>query len=71
MEQTTKTPAPDTLLTDVEIARFAKRSPRTFRLWRQLGTGPKFVRLGERGIRYKWSDWQDYISGRTVNPAEM
>jgi hypothetical protein len=60
---------PDTLLTDVELAKRAQRSARTIRLWRQRGIGPKFVRLGERGIRYKWSDWQDYVSARTVDPA--
>lgn len=70
MEQTMN-PAPDTLLTDVEIARFAQRSPRTFRLWRQRGIGPKFVRIGERGIRYKWADWLAYVGKNTVDPAAL
>lgn len=57
---------PEALLTDVELAKLAKRSPRTFRLWRQKGTGPKYVRIGERGIRYRWGDWLAYVGQNTV-----
>lgn len=64
------TPNPDELITQEELAQFAQRSPRTLRLWRVRGVGPKYVRIGGRGIRYRWADWLTYIEGSTVDPKE-
>jgi hypothetical protein len=41
-----------------------KNSPRTLESWRLNGIGPNFVRMGRRGVRYRWGDLLDYVHGR-------
>ena len=39
--------------------------PRSLESWRQNGTGPEFIRLGGRMVRYKGSALLKYIDERT------
>jgi hypothetical protein len=55
---------PDDLLTTSETSVVVKNSPRTLESWRLKGDGPKFVRMGRRGIRYRWGDLVEYVHSR-------
>lgn len=49
---------------DVEVAELSGISAVTLRRWRAEGKGPKFVRIGERAIRYRRADvlaWLDSL----------
>lgn len=43
----------DELLTQREVAEMLKVAVRTLERWRQDGSGPPFVRVGPRAIRYR------------------
>jgi predicted DNA-binding transcriptional regulator AlpA len=65
---------PDPLLTEAEAAQALRlKAPATLRKWRQLGTGPRFVKLGAGGafatVRYRQSDLIAWIASR-VKPQE-
>lgn len=47
-------------LLEAEVAQWIRQNPRTLRLWRSLGTGPKWAKLGRR-IVYRRSDVQAWI----------
>jgi predicted DNA-binding transcriptional regulator AlpA len=55
---------PDDLLTTGETATVTHFSPRTLENWRRKGIGPKFVRIGGRGVRYRWGDIVEYANSR-------
>lgn len=45
-------------------ARYLNVSPPTLERWRQQGTGPKFIRVGLRGVRYLESDLDAYVEAQ-------
>ncbi len=55
--------AADILLNDVETASLLGVSTKTARNWRALGKGPRFVRIGERAIRYRPQDIRVFMDG--------
>lgn len=61
-------PAPvrDTLLTEVEAAAYLNVAVQTVRNWRWRSTGPKYYRVGERCVRYKYRDLQAFIDGNAA-----
>ncbi|WP_170353308.1 MULTISPECIES: helix-turn-helix domain-containing protein [unclassified Ruegeria] len=53
---------PDRLYTDHDVAAFCGVSVHSVRRWRANRTGPQYVRIGERKIRYRGADvlrWAD------------
>ena len=56
------------LLTEREAAAFLNLSPVTLQHWRSNGTGPAFVKLSNRAIRYLRHDLDAFVSDRTVRP---
>src|SRR5882724_7972571 len=40
------------------------------RKWRRTSQGPLYLRLGNRTVRYRWSDLQEFIAACTIRPAE-
>lgn len=38
---------------------------------RYKGTGPKFVKLGHRAIRYRWSDIDAWIEANTLTQSDQ
>jgi hypothetical protein len=52
----------DVLLTPAEAREFLRRSDSTLEFWRSVGIGPRFVRLGARGIAYRLGDLRAYIA---------
>ena len=67
-EQPTKAPAAKlaagNLLTDIEVAELCGCAVQTLRNMRWRGEGPRFVKLGERMIRYRPDDVLAFIEGR-------
>ncbi len=53
---------PDCLLTTTDAAAFLALSPRALESWRLRGCGPSFVRLGERAVRYRRQDLQEFVA---------
>jgi predicted DNA-binding transcriptional regulator AlpA len=54
--------ATEDLKTTQEVAEWLRMNPKTLSAWRTLGKGPKFIRLGSKGIRYRISDIEDWLS---------
>ena len=48
-------------LTTAEAAAMLKLRPSALEKWRLLGTGPKFLKLGKRAVRYRVSDVEHWI----------
>lgn len=50
------------LLTTEEAALYLRLSPHTLTKWRQIDYGPKYISLGNRAVRYRVEDLNDYIN---------
>jgi predicted DNA-binding transcriptional regulator AlpA len=57
----------DTLHTPAETADKLRVTQRTLADWRYRGYGPRFVRLSGRAVRYRESDLDAFVDGRTVH----
>lgn len=51
------------LLTESEAAEALNVAVRTLRNWRSLRKGPRWVRIGQRIVRYKRADLLTFIDG--------
>lgn len=49
------------LLSTAEAARMLALKPQTLRKWRADGTGPKYVRVGSKAVRYRKRALAEYI----------
>ena len=55
----------DELLVDEnQASEVLHTSPRTLQGWRQRGTGPRYIKVGQL-VRYRPSSLQEYISSQT------
>ena len=54
------------LVTDREAAELLTVSRQTLAHWRVQGKGPRFIRIGDRAIRYDRQALQDFITAGTV-----
>jgi excisionase family DNA binding protein len=43
-------------LTAQEVARILAVSTNTLRNWRQYGSGPRYVKIGDRLVRYRFDE---------------
>jgi predicted DNA-binding transcriptional regulator AlpA len=59
----------DILLTRAEAAAYLRRSVPTLEAWARDGTGPKVVRMGPRGIRYRLADLRAFIEESSTKRA--
>ena len=50
-----------TLFTEAEVAARLRVVPRTLKVWRQIGEGPPYLKLG-RQIRYAHSDLEAWLA---------
>jgi predicted DNA-binding transcriptional regulator AlpA len=56
----------DLLLSQRRVAELLGLSERTLEAMRLRGTGPTFVRLSKRCVRYRMADLDRFIATRTV-----
>ena len=54
------------MLTTHEASDYLRLSRRTLERLRVEGTGPKFVKMGRRSIRYRQSDLEGWLTARSV-----
>lgn len=47
-------------------AQYIDKSVKTLQRWRCTGEGPRFARLGKRGIIYDFDDLDSYIESRKI-----
>ena len=50
------------LLDTAQVSDLLNLRATTLKKWRVLGTGPKFVRVGRRAIRYRLADVKRFIT---------
>ena len=62
--------SPDEMLTDVDAARHLGVALQSVRNWRWKGTGPKYHRIGQRIIRYRRRDLDDFIARGASDKAD-
>jgi hypothetical protein len=55
-------------ISEREVAKRTGIKVQTLRNWRHLRRGFKYVRLGERCIRYHWQDIVAYLDARKIDP---
>ena len=53
-------------LTSGQAAQFLQVSINTLSCWRSRGTGPSYVKLGKRLIRYRKSDLDAWIKSESI-----
>jgi hypothetical protein len=58
----------DELLDTAQAARLLARPESTLVRWRFENRGPAYIRIG-RGIRYRASDLEKYVSANRVEPG--
>jgi len=58
------------LVSDTEAAPILGLSVQTLRNWRCINVGPRYVRIGDRTIRYDVGDLERYIAERRVIPRD-
>ncbi|WP_171231017.1 AlpA family transcriptional regulator [Ruegeria sp. HKCCA6707] len=60
---------PDHLYADHDVAAFCGVSVHSVRRWRANRTGPQFVRIGQRKIRYRGTDIMRWVNGLPAGNA--
>ena len=60
-----------TLYTQREAALVLRLSERTLERLRCSGLGPKFIRLGQKSVRYQQSALDEWIAGRVVRSTSQ
>ena len=61
----------ESLVDDQRVAQMLSVSPETLKRWRQLGSGPLFVRVGPRAVRYRPSDIAAWLESTRVRAGEL
>ena len=54
----------ETLLTEKQAAEYLQLTPRFMQSRRQIGTGPRFVRISRRCVRYRQQDLDEWLENR-------
>jgi predicted DNA-binding transcriptional regulator AlpA len=59
----------DALLGPAEAAAFLRWSRSTLEQWRAKSLGPRWVRIGDRGVAYRASDLKQFINEASGTPV--
>jgi len=62
---------PEPLLESNVIADLLGTTPQNLAQLRYRGTGPKFIKLGHRAVRYRWSDVEAWIESNTLTQSDQ
>jgi predicted DNA-binding transcriptional regulator AlpA len=55
----------DTLLTPEVLAEYLGVPVGVLANWRYMGTGPRFIKLGAKTVRYRESEVEDWLNKQT------
>ena len=58
------------LLTEAQLADYLQVTRRTVQTWRMRGTGPAWIKVGEKAVRYAMADVQAYLNARRHEPGQ-
>ena len=61
----------ESTLTPVKAARYLGISEASLRLWRSEGKGPRHFRAGEKLVRYRRADLDNWIEERLSAPETL
>ena len=61
-----KSPNKNNLLDEAEVAEHCNIATATLRNWRCLGTGPAYLKLGKRSVRYRREDVDAFIASGLI-----
>lgn len=59
-----------TLMNEAEAAQYLGVSAPALRSWRAAGTGPVFLRVGPKRIKYRLDDLERYLADSAVRPTQ-
>lgn len=54
----------DCLMTEDQTAQYLQFTPRALQKWRLDGSGPKYVKISGRAVRYRKQDLDEWIEHR-------
>jgi len=60
---------PDELVDERCAAKILCKPPATLRDWRYRGTGPTYVKVGPKTVRYRRSDLELFLLANTIRPG--
>lgn len=60
-----------TTLTPKQAAKYMGISDAALRLWRAEGKGPRYFKAGEKLVRYRRADLDQWIEARLSAPAAL
>lgn len=64
-------PQPEPLMESTAIAELLGTTPQNLAQMRYRGTGPRFIKLGHRAVRYRWSDVEAWIEANTLTQSDQ
>lgn len=64
---TASVPAPNACVESAVAGPMIGVEPQTLKLWRRNGTGPRYVKFGNR-VRYRVSDIEAWLAEHTITP---
>jgi len=67
IEDATRTKGEQPLYTPEDLADRLKVTQNALSIWRHNGTGPKFIRISRRAIRYSGDAVQDWLTEKEVS----
>lgn len=59
------------LLTTEQAAKYVGVRPKQMQGWRHDKTGPRFIRLNSKTVRYRMTDLDEWVKSKQVNPQEI
>lgn len=62
---------PEQLLETKVIAEYMGTTPQNLAQMRYRGTGPRFIKLGVRSVRYRWSDVEAWLEANTLTQSDQ
>jgi len=57
-------------VSEADLERMGIASRRTLQGWRLLGRGPRYYKLSNGLVRYRWSEIEMWLAERVVTPSE-
>ncbi|WP_072688398.1 helix-turn-helix transcriptional regulator [Rhodococcus marinonascens] len=57
------------LATPVDLARYLQRPVQTLAMWRARRKGPRFIKLENGHIRYRWNDIDSWLDAQVEGVA--